>query len=80
MSAPFTRPVWSVETSDLRDIAQKRYDDFVDALREMVNVDCGSYTPDGVNVIADLCQARFERWLGRRADAARARRGAGAAR
>ena len=49
-----------METSDLRDIAQKRYDDFVDALREMVNVDCGSYTPDGVNVIADLCQARFE--------------------
>ena len=48
-----------METSDLRDIAQKRYGDFVDALREMVNVDCGSYTPDGVNVIADLCQARF---------------------
>jgi glutamate carboxypeptidase len=49
-----------METSDLREIAQKRYDDFVGALREMVNVDCGSYTPDGVNVIADLCQARFE--------------------
>jgi glutamate carboxypeptidase len=49
-----------VETSDLRDIAQKGYDDFVDALREMVNVDCGSHTPEGVNVIADLCQARFE--------------------
>jgi hypothetical protein len=27
----------------------------------MVNVDCGSYTPEGVNAIADLCQARFER-------------------
>lgn len=26
----------------------------------MVNVDCGSYTPEGVNVIADMCQARFE--------------------
>jgi len=36
-----------------------RYDEFVDALREMVNVDCGSYTPEGVNVIADLCQTRF---------------------
>jgi glutamate carboxypeptidase len=45
----------------LRSIAEERYEDFVDALREMVNVDCGSYTPEGVNAIADLCQARFER-------------------
>ena len=50
-----------MEASALRDIAQKRYDDFVDALHEMVDVDCGSFTPDGVNAIADLCQARFER-------------------
>jgi glutamate carboxypeptidase len=50
-----------METSALRDIAEQRYDDFVDALREMVNVDCGSYTPEGVNAIADLCQARFDR-------------------
>jgi glutamate carboxypeptidase len=27
----------------------------------MLNVDCGSYTPEGVNAIADLCQTRFER-------------------
>ena len=40
--------------------AAERREDFTDALREMVNVDCGSYTPDGVNRIADLCQARFE--------------------
>ena len=45
----------------VRELAERRYDDFVDALREMVNVDCGSYTPEGVNAIADLCQARFER-------------------
>ena len=48
-----------MEASALRELAEKRYDDFVDALREMVNVDCGSFTPDGVNAIADLCQARF---------------------
>jgi glutamate carboxypeptidase len=36
------------------------YEEFVDALREMVNVDCGSYTPQGVNRIADMCQRRFE--------------------
>jgi glutamate carboxypeptidase len=44
----------------LLELARGRYDGFVDALREMVNVDCGSYTPEGVNAIADLCQARFE--------------------
>jgi len=44
----------------LLDLASYRYDEFVDALRAMVNVDCGSYTPEGVNRIADLCQARFE--------------------
>ena len=40
--------------------AAERREDFIDALREMVNIDCGSYTPDGVNRIADLCQERFE--------------------
>ena len=49
------------EISALRDLAHRRYDDFVDALRTMVNVDCGSYTPEGVNRIADLCVERFER-------------------
>lgn len=48
-----------VEARTLRDIAARRYDDFVAALETMVNVDCGSYTPAGVNVIADLCEARF---------------------
>src|SRR5207344_1185419 len=64
MAAPSTlgrRCALQIETSALRDIAEQRYADFVDALREMVNVDCGSYTPEGVNAIADLCQARFER-------------------
>ena len=43
----------------LTELAAERYDEFVTVLRQMVNVDCGSYTPDGVNVIADLCEARF---------------------
>ena len=43
----------------LRDIAARRYEDFVAALERMVNVDCGSYTPEGVNAIADICEARF---------------------
>lgn len=48
------------ELGALRELAARRYDDFVEALEEMVNVDCGSYSPEGVNQIADLCQARFE--------------------
>ncbi len=44
----------------LLDAAASRYDEFIDALRAMVNVDCGSYTPDGVNRVADLCEVRFE--------------------
>lgn len=43
----------------LRDIAARRYDGFLAALEEMVNVDCGSYSPAGVNTIADLCEGRF---------------------
>ena len=40
-------------------IAERRYDEFVAELERMVNVDCGSYSPAGVNEIADLCEARF---------------------
>ena len=50
-----------MDVTSVRDHAAGRYDEFVAALGEMVNVDCGSYTPEGVNVIADLCQSRFER-------------------
>jgi glutamate carboxypeptidase len=42
-----------------REIASRRSEAFVDALRQMVNVDCGSYSPAGVNVIADMCAERF---------------------
>jgi len=43
----------------LRELTARRYDDVVEALEELVNVDSGSYTPDGVNHIVDLCEARF---------------------
>ena len=43
----------------LRGLAAERSDAFVAELEQMVNVDCGSYTPEGVNVIADLCEARM---------------------
>jgi glutamate carboxypeptidase len=38
---------------------EPRLDEYVGALRAMVDVDCGSFTPDGVNAIADLCEERF---------------------
>ncbi len=44
----------------LRSITARRYDEFVQNLASMVNVDCGSFTPDGVNEIADACEARFD--------------------
>jgi glutamate carboxypeptidase len=43
----------------MREIAAGRLDEFVGALKRMVNVDCGSYTPEGINEIADLCEERF---------------------
>jgi glutamate carboxypeptidase len=43
----------------LRDLAASRYEEFVADLEELVNVDCGSYSPEGVNRIADRCEARF---------------------
>jgi glutamate carboxypeptidase len=49
-----------VDARALLAIAESRYDDFLTALERMVNVDCGSYSPAGVNEIADMCQARLE--------------------
>jgi glutamate carboxypeptidase len=49
-----------VDPQELQRIAVRRYHEFVEDLRAMVNVDCGSFTPEGVNEIADQCQARFE--------------------
>ena len=41
------------------ELAASRYEAFVAELERMVNVDCGSYTPAGVNEIADLCETRM---------------------
>jgi glutamate carboxypeptidase len=43
----------------LRDLAAARYDDYLDRLELMVGVDCGSYSPEGVNRIGDLCSSAF---------------------
>ncbi len=43
----------------LKELTARRYDDYVEALEELVDIDSGSYTPEGVNRVADLCEARF---------------------
>jgi glutamate carboxypeptidase len=48
-----------MDVQTLRDRVQDRYVEFLELLEAMVNVDCGSFTPGGVNRIANLCQERF---------------------
>ena len=43
----------------LEERAAARFEGYQTALRDMVNVDCGSYSPAGVGRIADLCVAFF---------------------
>lgn len=48
-----------MDVRPIRGIVASRYDAYVSSLEAMVNIDCGSYTPAGVNLIADAVQARF---------------------
>jgi glutamate carboxypeptidase len=49
----------TVDVPALRPLVAARYEAFVDDLRSMVDIDSGSYTPDGVNAIADRCEQRL---------------------
>ena len=51
-----TRP----DTGRINGAAAARHDEFVSALERIVNVDSGSFTPDGVNEVVDRCRERFE--------------------
>ena len=55
MTDPRAEPSWLL--APLR----AREDGLLAAIEELVNIDSGSYTAEGVNRVADLCQARFER-------------------
>jgi len=39
---------------------RERFGNVLDRIEELVNIDSGSFTAEGVNRIADLCQTRFE--------------------
>src|SRR5262245_7873868 len=42
-----------------RDLVAARRGEFVDALEHMVNIDCGSFSPAGVDRVGDLCATMF---------------------
>jgi glutamate carboxypeptidase len=44
---------------ELVPLVQNRYDAFLSLLQTLVNCDSGSFSPDGVNHVADLCEARL---------------------
>jgi glutamate carboxypeptidase len=48
-----------MDAQTLHDLVQTRVPEYLEELEAMVNVDCGSYSPDGVNAIADRCERRF---------------------
>jgi glutamate carboxypeptidase len=50
-----------MDVASLRDLAARRYDGFVQLLEQTVNVDCGSYTPAGINVVADMVEPKFRK-------------------
>jgi glutamate carboxypeptidase len=39
---------------------RERYPEVLASIAELVNIDSGSFSADGVNRVADLCQARFQ--------------------
>jgi len=53
------------DVRELQAFAESRQASFTEELRTMVDIDCGSYTPAGVNAIADRCERRFvqDGWL-----------------
>jgi glutamate carboxypeptidase len=48
-----------VNIADLARSMEQRRAEFVDVLGSLVDVDSGTFTPEGVNKVADLCEERF---------------------
>src|SRR5438874_2083624 len=49
----------SPDPRSLVSVVEGRLDDYLAALAEMVNTDCGTFSPEGVNRIADRCEEWF---------------------
>jgi glutamate carboxypeptidase len=48
-----------MDAGRLLDAVAARETEFLAELEAMVNIDCGSYSPDGVNAVVDRCERRF---------------------
>lgn len=55
---PADRP--DVSPTSLREHCAALYDEYVRDLERLVNHDCGTFVPDGVNRVADLMASRFD--------------------
>jgi glutamate carboxypeptidase len=44
----------------IRTLAEHYYESYLADLRDLVNLDCGTFIPEGVNQVADLMTKRFE--------------------
>ena len=48
-----------MDVRSLRDLVAARSDEYLAELETLVNIDCGSFSPLGVNAVADRCEQRF---------------------
>jgi glutamate carboxypeptidase len=48
-----------MDVRSLRDLVAARFDEYVAELETLVNIDSGSFSPAGVNRVADRCEQRF---------------------
>jgi len=48
-----------MDVRSLRDLVATRFDEYVAELETLVNIDSGSFSPAGVNRVADRCEQRF---------------------
>ncbi|HEX9234863.1 MAG TPA: M20 family metallopeptidase, partial [Actinomycetota bacterium] len=46
----------------LRAAVERNLQTYLADLRQVVDIDCGTFLPDGVNAVADVLQRRFESW------------------
>lgn len=45
--------------AEIEGVLRRRFEEYLGALEEIVNIDSGSFSPAGVNRIADVCERRF---------------------
>ena len=48
-----------MRATEVRTLVERRFDEYLETLRQMVDIDCGTFTPEGVNRIADRCEKEF---------------------